>query len=131
MRQILFKIARILSGAFCGIAIVFASAQFDHRVFLSENSYAFTKYVAMSYGVPAAIAVLASAALLGLLWKSGAWLVAIGFSLVPALAASIEMARDKTSHNLIPLEIILYWLPIFIIAWVGAAVGMKIRVPKK
>ncbi len=131
MRQMVFQIARILSGAFCGMAIVFASAQFDHRAFLSEDSYAFTKYVAMSYGVPAAIAVLASAALLGLLWKSGAWLVGIGFSLVPALAASIEMGRDKTSHNLIPFEIILYWLPIFIIAWVGAAVGVKIRARKK
>jgi hypothetical protein len=113
------------------MAIVFVSAQFDHRTFLSEDSYAFTKYVAASYGVTAAIAVLAGAALLGFLWKSGGWLVAIGFSLAPALAAFIEMARDKTSHNLIPLEVILYWLPIFIIAWVGAAVGVKIRVPKK
>ena len=47
-------------------------------------------------------------------------------SLLP-LAMAIEVAKDPTNHKLFPFEIVLYWIPAFLVAFIPALVGMKFR----
>ena len=53
--------------------------------------------------------------------------VALGMVLPLPIALLIEVIRDPTSHNLFPFEVLLYWLPAFLVAWGGAACGWLIR----
>jgi hypothetical protein len=50
-----------------------------------------------------------------------------GVMLPLPIAAVIEVIVDPTNHNLIPFEIILYWLPAFALAWAGAFFGSAMR----
>lgn len=50
-------------------------------------------------------------------------LVAAGMILPLPIALAIETVLDPTSHNLLPFEVILYWLPAFGIALLGAFLG--------
>jgi hypothetical protein len=52
--------------------------------------------------------------------------VAAGMLLPLPVATAIEIARDPTGHNLLPLEIILYWIPVFALALLGAYLGRQL-----
>jgi len=53
--------------------------------------------------------------------------VAFGLILPFPIALWIEISRDPTSHNLFPFEIILGWIPAFLVALLAAYVGARIR----
>lgn len=53
--------------------------------------------------------------------------IALGLILPFPIALGIEISRDATSHNLFPFEIILGWIPAFLLALVAALVGARIR----
>ena len=55
------------------------------------------------------------------------WPVALGMILTLPIASAIEIARDRTSHNLLPFEILLYWLPGFALAFGAAYTGDVVR----
>jgi len=50
------------------------------------------------------------------------WPVALGMIFTLPIACGVEFSQDSTSHNLIPFEILLTWLPGFLLAY-GAAAG--------
>jgi hypothetical protein len=55
------------------------------------------------------------------------WPVALGMIFTLPIACSVELSRDSTSHNLIPFEILLTWLPGFVLAFGGAYCGHWLR----
>jgi hypothetical protein len=56
-----------------------------------------------------------------------ALLIALGMILPLPITFFIEVSLDPTSHNLIPFEILLYWLPAFNLALAGAYIGGIIK----
>ena len=55
------------------------------------------------------------------------WPVAVGMIFTLPIACSVELSQDSTSHNLIPFEIFLTWLPGFVLAFGGAFCGRGLR----
>lgn len=55
------------------------------------------------------------------------WPVALGMIFTLPIACSVEVAQDSTSHNLIPFEILLTWLPGFVLALGAAYCGHWLR----
>jgi len=55
------------------------------------------------------------------------WPVALGMIFPLPIACSVDVSRDPTSHNLIPFEILLTWLPGFVIAVGAASCGRWLR----
>ena len=53
--------------------------------------------------------------------------VALGMILPLPIAACIELKEDPTSHNLIPFEIAITWLPAFLVLMIAAWLGTKLR----
>ena len=53
--------------------------------------------------------------------------VALGMILPLPIAACIEMNEDPTSHNLIPFEIVITWVPAFLVLMIAAWLGTKLR----
>lgn len=64
--------------------------------------------------------------LLGLVTKT-TWPVALGMIFPLPIACSVEVSQDSTSHNLIPFEILLTWLPGFVLAFGAAFCGDWLR----
>jgi hypothetical protein len=53
--------------------------------------------------------------------------VAFGTLLPLLIAVGVEIVRDPTSHNMIPFEAALLWLPGFGVAWGAAYAGRETR----
>jgi hypothetical protein len=65
---------------------------------------------------------------LGLGWVTKTtWPVGLGMIFTLPIACSVELSQDSTSHNLIPFEILLTWLPGFVLAFGGAFCGRWLR----
>lgn len=58
--------------------------------------------------------------------RRGWWLVVLGMMLPLPIAVGIEISLDPTSHNLIPLEVAMYWFPAFGLALLGGYLGKLI-----
>lgn len=52
---------------------------------------------------------------------------ALGTVLPLLIAVAIEIARDSSSHNLLPFEAVSLWLPAFAVAWGAAYAGRETR----
>lgn len=92
----------------------------------TEEGYALTSFFLTCISWPF-VAVYALAAL-GFGWiAQQARFVALGMILPLPMALLVEVALDPTSHNLFPFEILLYWLPAFVVAWLGASGGRRLR----
>ncbi len=87
----------------------------------SEAGYELTHYFApISWAFVVAYTIVSL--LLG--WTTNTkWPVALGMIFTLPIACSVELVRDSTSHNLIPFEILLTWLPGFLLAFGGAYCG--------
>ncbi len=53
--------------------------------------------------------------------------VALGTILPFAVATGVEIARDSTSHNLLPFEVLISWVPVFLVSWGAATIGQRFR----
>ena len=117
-------------GVFFGLAGSVALAVVWHYFGLDpppdQESYLYTQYFTGNIGW-AYVGLYALVSLvLGWLTRL-IWPVALGMILPLPFGVLIEVLQDPTSHNLIPFEIILYWLPAFAIAYGGAYCGQLIR----
>jgi hypothetical protein len=93
----------------------------------TQAGYDYTQYftTCLSWLFAAAYFVLSIA--LGGTVRRG-WPVALGMILPLPIAFGIEVASDPTSHNLVPFEVLLYWLPAFGLALLGGYLGRIIAV---
>jgi hypothetical protein len=55
------------------------------------------------------------------------WAVGLGTMSPFPIAMAIEIAQDPTSHNLLPFEVLITWLPAFLLGSAGAALGRRLR----
>ncbi len=56
------------------------------------------------------------------------WPIALGLILPLPVALAIEIAKDPTSHNLFPFEILFGWGPAYLLAFVAAYAGARVRI---
>ncbi len=101
-----------------------------------EFSQYFTHCISWSFAAAYALVSLALGWKFQSGWRAAHWSdvvsietipVALGMVLPLPIALLIEGIRDPTSHNLFPIEVLVFWLPAFLVAWGGAACGWLIR----
>lgn len=117
-------------GVALGLVAIVALATLCHLLGYAapqtEAGYPFTSYFTGCIGWAFVAAYALAAGALG--WASrNAWPVAAGMVLPLPLALVTEMVLDPTSHNLLPFEIVLYWLPAFAVAFLSARLGEGLR----
>jgi len=125
-----WPVDRPVIAAGTGFGITISLAVLWHLLGLasdqSEAGYALSRYLTASISWGSGAVYFAAAMALG--WFSAPKVpVALGMMSPLALAMAIELVSDPTSHNLFPLEIILFWGPAFLLAYLGAAIGTAIR----
>ena len=89
---------------------------------MSANSYPFTEYFMRCFGVGFVVAFALTMLLLG--WRlRHAWAIGLGTVTPLPIAAVLEVIRDPTNHNLLPFEVVLYWIPTFLVSFGIAMIG--------
>jgi hypothetical protein len=123
--------ARSSAVAFAsGFVSVVLLAWFWHLTGLAgpttESGYPVSGYFLACVSFGFATAFLFAA--FGLGWSlKHAFGTALGMLAPLPLGTIYEIGMDATSHNLIPFEIVLYWLPAFALAFGGATIGARMR----
>lgn len=112
-------------GALAGLVGTVALASLWHLFGAAspkEADYVYTQYFTSCLGLGFAAAYFGLGFVLGWIVQRVA-VVALGMILPLPIAFLIEVTLDRTSHNLIPFEILLVWLPAFSLALLGAYLG--------
>lgn len=120
------RLIAIVCGGAATITITVVWSVFDPNIATPSASYPLTDFFLRSIGLFFCAVYVSAAAALG--WTFGMKKeIAAGMMMPLPIAAVIEVIVDPTSHNLIPFEIILYWLPAFAFAWAGAFFGSAMK----
>ena len=90
-----------------------------------QAGYPYTQALSFSFGWELTLSFLLGG-VVGWLTRRTA-VVGLGMILPFAVAMCVEIAKDSTSHNLLPIEILIFWMPVFLVTWGGAVVGLKFR----
>lgn len=90
-----------------------------------QSGYPYSQYLSSCLSLLSFGAYLVLAALLGGVLRQG-WPVAVGMMLPWQIAFVIEVTHDRTTHNLLPADMIVVWLPAFGIALLGTYLGRKL-----
>jgi hypothetical protein len=90
-----------------------------------QHGYPLSQYLSGCVGIGFALVYALAAALFGFAGMRRVP-IALGMMAPLPIALGIEVIRDPTSHNLLPFEIVLYWLPAFGVAFAGATVGRQL-----
>ncbi len=88
----------------------------------AEQGYPLTNYLQTCVSPGSAIVYCALAVILGCMLRKP-WPVAVGMMLPWPIACAIELTRDPTSHNLLPFEAIIAWVPALSLALMGTYGG--------
>lgn len=117
-------------GVALGLVAIVALATFCHLLGYAapqaEAGYPLTSFFTGCIGWPFVAAYALAAGALGWATRS-VRPVAAGMVLPLPLALVVEVVLDPTSHNLFPFEVVLYWLPAFAVAFLGARLGDGLR----
>lgn len=116
------RIRTIAAGFGAPILLAAAWNAFIENTATMPSSYPLTEFFTNGIDVIFVLLFILVAAVLGWFLKSTRD-IATGMMLPLPISAVIEILIDSTSHNLIPFEIVLYWLPAFGLAWAGAFLG--------
>ena len=108
------------------VALVTLCHLLGHAAPQAEAGYPFTSYFTRCIGWAFVAAYALAAGTLGWVTRS-ARPVAAGMMLPLPFALVAELMLDPTSHNLLPFEIALYWLPAFAVAFLSARLGDGLR----
>lgn len=85
----------------------------------AQPSYPLSQYFLNCVSWPFVFAYAAVALVIGRLARTE-WPVAIGMLLPLVVAVFVEMIRDSSGHNLLGIEVGLYWVPALAIGYLGA-----------
>ena len=122
MRHVLAVIAAV---AACMLLVV-ACHKAGFASLPERHGTPFTQYLTSCVSWPFAAVWLLAAGALGAVSRSP-WGVAAGMTLPLVIATVIEVARDPTSHNLLGIEVALFWVPLLLLALGAARVGNRMR----
>jgi hypothetical protein len=121
---------RAVLGFLCGAAAMILAVAFWHSAGFAVSSGSASYPVTNWLVAPLGLAFLTVYA--GLAFGAG-WLcrqplsIAAGFISPFPVAVMIEVSRHPTSHNLLPFEVVLYWLPLFLLALLLSFAGQRVR----
>ena len=73
-------------------------------------------------GVLYGLAYFAVSIILGFFFRN-AWAIATGMVLPMPVALVLEVSANSSTHNLLPFEVLFFWLPAFFLAILGSRVG--------
>jgi hypothetical protein len=110
--------AAVMALAAACHAMGFASSHADH-------GYAFTAYLQNCIGIGSAAVFLLLSVALGCIFRVRVS-IAFGMMMPWPIALAMEFARDQTTHNLLPFEVVFIWLPVFMLALLGTYIGRMI-----
>jgi hypothetical protein len=88
--------------------------------------YPLSEYITQCFGVGFTVGYLLLGACLGGFTRRPVG-TAIGTMLPLPIAALIEVLEDPTSHNLLGFEIVIYWVPAFLVGLIAATAGRIAR----
>jgi len=91
-----------------------------------ESGYALSQYLSTCASGFFVLVFALAGALLGFL-DFRRTPVALGMMSPLPIALVVEVLQDPTSHNLLPFEILMLWVPAFLLAFVGATAGTHLR----
>ena len=112
---------------FTAISALIALCHSQHWVAPATTlSYAYTHMITRCLSPGFVIACIAIAFVLGFLIRRTPG-IALGMILPLPVAAGFELEQDPTSHNLIPFEIAVTWVPAFLVVAFMAWLGTKLR----
>ena len=118
----LMSACALLAGLAGSVALAALWHLFGGAAPRTQEGYDYTQYFTSCLSWPFAAAYFVLSFVLGWAVRRG-WPVALGMMLPLPIAFGIEVASDPTSHNLIPFEMLLYWLPAFGLALLGGYLG--------
>jgi hypothetical protein len=77
--------------------------------------------------VTSGLASAIGAFLVGRRWVRWSFALAIGVMCAFVIRISIDISHDRTNHNLLPFELIIDFVSVFLCALVGAGMGTIVR----
>jgi hypothetical protein len=91
-----------------------------------QAGYPYTEFLTECVSVPFIVLVVVLTAALGWLFDRRV-AIGVGAMLPFPIATSLEISRDSTTHNLLPFEAVIAWIPTFLVAFLGATFGMWVH----
>lgn len=125
------RFCRWLSGFVASLLAISCLATMWHLcgwAYAIDTTYPVTSYFANCVGIGFCGACLAASCLLGRL-VGNAGPVAVGMVAPLPVGLIYEVAQDPTNHNLFPFEIVLMWMPTFLLTFAAAALGARLWTP--
>ena len=116
----------VLASLACSIALASLWHLFGFASPPTQSGYPFSQYLTGCISWPF-VGVFALVSITLGWFSRSLWPVSLGMILPLPIASAIEVIQDPTSHNLIPFEVLLYWLPAFVIAFCGAYCGRQLQ----
>lgn len=89
----------------------------------TEPGYPYTSLLQAAF-VPVFAVAGPLVAIFVALWTGRSWPFALGMIVPFPVALIAELRVDPTSHNLFPFEVVLVWVPAFLLSWGAAAVTL-------
>jgi hypothetical protein len=124
--KIWYNVLKVLASLACSIVLAALWHLLGFALLPTQSGYPFTQYFTCCIDWPFVIAFALVSIALGWISRS-LWPVVCGMVLPLPIAFGIEVIQDPTSHNLIPFEIIIYWIPAFVVAFCGTYCGRLLQ----
>ncbi len=125
-RTIFSVLAGLLLGCACSVALVAVwNLVGAASVITRQDSYSYSQYLLACISWPFVAVYFVLSVVLGLILRQP-WVIAAGMILPFPIILALEVTRDPTSHNLMPFEVLMYWLPAFGLALAGAYLGRMV-----
>ena len=122
--EVIDNVQGLAAGA-AGTIVLTLISHFFYTGHTADAEYRYTRWLTECVGWPYGAVYLLVSFWLGYALRR-AFSIAFGMMSPLPVALGLEIFENATSHNLFPFEIVLTWLPAFIIAVVGSFSGKLI-----
>jgi peptidoglycan/LPS O-acetylase OafA/YrhL len=114
-----------VAGIVLCVALAMACHVLGIGLGFSEQAYPYTGAITSHY-VPVFMLGGPAAAVYAARHSRRSWPFALGLIVPLAVALAIEVSLDPTSHNLFPFEVVLVWLPAFLLSLGTGAIALMV-----
>ena len=110
MRKNITSISKYIFLVFVGILLLILCSTIQHTAVRPPGEYYYSAFFRNNYTVPGALLFLMAGLLTGYFFKLNPWLSGLSLILIFPLVSFYEAIIYRGSHNLIPFELIIYFL---------------------